>query len=82
MDPADVTFLQAMIAHHQEALEMATEYLTGTSVASRQARVAALARGIVTAQTAEIAKMSGWLTAAGKPVAAPDASAGMDMSGD
>lgn len=66
MDESDVEFLQAMIAHHEAALEMASAYLADTKPTTRQARVADLARGIVKAQTAEIATMRGWLRSAGK----------------
>lgn len=81
MDDADATFLQDMIAHHQDALEMSQTYLDSTNPAIRQARVADLARTIIKAQTTEIAMMRGWLSAAGRPAAAPetDNSPGMDM---
>jgi len=61
MSSADQTFLRNMIKHHQAALDMSQRYLDNTSPAMRQARLADLARGIITAQTAEIAKMQRWL---------------------
>lgn len=67
MDPKDAAFLQEMIAHHEAALAMARRYLDSTSPLTRQSRVAQLARDVITAQTAEIAKMRGWLRAAGRP---------------
>jgi uncharacterized protein (DUF305 family) len=60
----DVTFAQNMIVHHQQAVEMAD--LAPTRAAS--AEVKALATQIKAAQQPEIDKMTGWLTAWGKPV--------------
>lgn len=71
MDDADVQFLQDMIAHHTTALKMARDYLAATQPATRQARVADLARNVITAQTAEIATMRGWLRSAGKTTGKP-----------
>lgn len=67
MDPKDAAFLQDMIAHHEAALGMARRYLDTASPVTRQARIARLASDVITAQTAEIAKMRGWLRAAGRP---------------
>ena len=61
---ADVSFAQNMIAHHQQAVEMAD--LAPTRAAS--AEVKALAAQIKAAQQPEIDKMTGWLTSWGKPV--------------
>lgn len=54
---ADVTFAQAMIPHHQQAVEMADMALKqGKSV-----KVLDLAKRIKAAQDPEIVKMQGWL---------------------
>lgn len=63
MNEADIKFLRNMIEHHTAALKMAKDYLDNTQPATRQARVADLARNIIKAQTAEIAMMQQWLPA-------------------
>lgn len=64
---ADTAFAQGMIAHHQQAVEMAQ------LAAQRQAgpQVAALAGRIKQAQEPEIATMRMWLAAWGRPTADP-----------
>ncbi len=64
---ADTAFAQGMIAHHQQAVEMAE------LAAQRQAgpQVAALAARIKRAQEPEIATMRMWLAAWGQPTAGP-----------
>ncbi|HVL83887.1 MAG TPA: DUF305 domain-containing protein [Pseudonocardia sp.] len=57
VSPADVTFVQRMIPHHQQALEMAE--LAPGRAADR--RVLALAERISVAQGPEIAAMQAWL---------------------
>jgi uncharacterized protein (DUF305 family) len=55
-DPFDKAFIDAMIPHHQSAIDMA-------QVAYRQSdnpEVKKLAEGIVEAQTREITQMEGW----------------------
>ena len=55
-EPFDKAFIDAMIPHHESAIEMAR-------VASRESddpKIRALAEGIVEAQTREIAQMEGW----------------------
>jgi uncharacterized protein (DUF305 family) len=55
-DPFDRAFIDAMIPHHQSAIEMA-------QVAYRESdnpEIKTLAEGIVEAQTREIAQMEGW----------------------
>ena len=55
-DPFDKAFIDAMIPHHQSAIEMA-------QVAYRESdnsEIKALAEGIIEAQTREIAQMEGW----------------------
>ncbi|NUO59137.1 MAG: DUF305 domain-containing protein [Hamadaea sp.] len=64
---ADVEFAQMMIVHHQQAVEMATLAETRAN----DAEVKTLAAQIKGAQQPEIDKMTGWLTAWGRPTAAP-----------
>ena len=71
---ADVTFAQNMIVHHQQAVEMAE--LAATRAAN--AEIKTLAAQIKAAQQPEIDKMTGWLTAWGKPTAP---AGGHNMSG-
>ena len=66
-----------MIAHHEQAIEMAEIALDPNVGAS--AAVVDLATRIKGAQDPEVELMTGWLTAAGEPVAM-DASEGHDMS--
>ncbi|MET8837904.1 DUF305 domain-containing protein [Micromonospora sp. NPDC004540] len=72
---ADVMFAQMMIPHHQQAVEMSE--LAETRAADPEVRK--LAGQIKAAQGPEIATMSGWLAAWGRP--APSASAGHGMPG-
>ncbi|MFE4059166.1 DUF305 domain-containing protein [Streptomyces sp. NPDC059096] len=75
---ADVSFAQGMIPHHRQAVEMSA---LATSRAS-SAQVKTLASEIEKAQAPEIRTLSGWLTAWGEDVAAPDAPAdGAEHSG-
>lgn len=67
----DVAFVQGMIPHHAQAIEMSR--LAATNGASPA--VVALADEIIAAQQPEIDQMTGWLTQWGQPV--PDTS--MDM---
>ena len=69
---ADVEFAQAMIPHHQQAVEMAE------LAADRAERpeVAALAEAVEAAQAPEIAIMTGWLTAWGEEVPGTDDATG------
>lgn len=60
---SEAEFLAMMIGHHQEAIAMAQAYLA-LPEDQRTPQVADLANGIVTAQTAEIDKMQGWLDTA------------------
>lgn len=77
LNAADIEFAQGMIAHHEQAIEMAEIALDPNVGASPE--VVALATRIKGAQDPEVELMTGWLTAAGKPVAM-DASEGHDMS--
>lgn len=74
---ADVEFAQGMIAHHEQAIEMAEIALDPNVGAGPE--VIDLATRIKGAQDPEVQLMTGWLTAAGKPVAM-DTSDGHDMS--
>lgn len=74
---ADVEFLQGMIPHHEQAIEMADIALDPTVGAS--AEVVDLATRVKAAQDPEIEQMTGLLTAWGQPVQM-DTSGGHDMS--
>ena len=73
---ADVAFAQNMIAHHQQAIEMASLALDPTSGAS--AEVTDLAQRIKAAQDPEVSMMSGWLDHWHEPMTM-DSGAGHDM---
>lgn len=77
LNDADIEFAQGMIAHHEQAVEMAEIALDPNRSAGPE--VIDLATRIQAAQEPEIEQMSGWLTAAGEPVAM-DVSDGHDMS--
>lgn len=64
-NPADVTFLRDMSAHHAQAVEMSVTLLKRSS----DPDVKLLAQDITLTQQAQIGQMSGWLTAWGLPVA-------------
>ncbi|MEU9507024.1 DUF305 domain-containing protein [Micromonospora sp. NPDC048170] len=66
---ADAMFAQMMIPHHRQAVEMAD--LAETRAADPE--VKKLAAEIKAAQAPEIATMSGWLAAWGRPVPSPGA---------
>jgi uncharacterized protein (DUF305 family) len=65
---ADVTFAQMMIVHHRQAVDMAAL----ADGRAGDAKVSDLAGTIKAAQDPEIATMTGWLTAWGKPTSASD----------
>ncbi|MCY7299978.1 MAG: DUF305 domain-containing protein [Ilumatobacteraceae bacterium] len=77
LNAADVEFAQGMIAHHEQAIEMAEVALDPNIGAS--AEVLDLATRIKGAQDPEVELMTAWLTAAGEPVTM-DAIEGHDMS--
>lgn len=77
LNAADIEFAQGMIAHHEQAIEMAEIALDPTAGASPE--VLDLATRIKGAQDPEVELMTGWLTAAGQPVTM-DMSDGHDMS--
>ena len=74
---ADVEFAQSMIAHHEQAIEMAE--IAEDPARQAGAEVVALAGRIKAAQDPEIELMTGWLEAWGQPVQM-DTSDGHDMS--
>ncbi len=73
---ADVMFAQMMIPHHQQAVEM-SDLAPGRS---SDPELTSLAAKIKAAQAPEIATMSGWLTAWGRPTHMP-ATMGHGMPG-
>ncbi|GAA3444609.1 DUF305 domain-containing protein [Planomonospora venezuelensis] len=73
----DVAFAQMMIPHHRQAVEMAE--LAGTRAAD--AEVKALAAKIKAAQDPEIATMTGWLAAWGRPVEPGEGHGGHGVAG-
>lgn len=77
LNAAEIEFAQGMIAHHEQAIEMAEIALDPKVAASPE--VIDLATRIKGAQDPEVELMTGWLTAAGQPVAM-DAMEGHDMS--
>ena len=58
---ADVMFLQMMIPHHQQAIDISNIALK----TSKDSEILALAQTIITAQSAEIKQMNSWLKDAG-----------------
>lgn len=72
---ADVGFLQAMIPHHQQAIDMA-KLVSGRT---RRPEVVKLAARITASQAAEIRSMQAWLTRWNRPAAA-DAGSPHDQS--
>jgi uncharacterized protein (DUF305 family) len=75
---ADVKFMQGMIMHHNQAVEMT--HLLETR--SKNPEVQALGQRIAISQTDEMAFMKRWLTERGKPLTLPMdmEMGGMDMS--
>jgi len=72
----DIMFLQMMIPHHQQAIEMSDLALTKSS----DSELLALAKDIRDGQGAEIVKMKAWLDKAGADLD-PGHSMGHDMGG-
>lgn len=75
---ADVMFVQGMLPHHKQAVEMSDTLLAKTGVS---AETTALARQIKGAQQPEIDTMTGWLTAWGKSADAGMGGMDHDMGG-
>jgi uncharacterized protein (DUF305 family) len=71
---ADVSFMQGMIMHHSQAVEM-TELLRNRS---QNKKLLALGERISISQTDEIKYMKQWLEDRSKPVSAMDGMKGMD----
>ena len=75
--PADVEFMQGMIMHHSQAVEMTA--LIASHTDNKELR--SLGARISSSQSDEIKFMKRWLVARGEPVAMPmPAMPGMDMS--
>jgi len=74
---ADVMFLQGMIPHHRQAVEMAEL----AASRSQNPQVLDLAARIGAAQEPEIQTMTAWLQVWGAEVPGADSTDGMDMSG-
>jgi uncharacterized protein (DUF305 family) len=77
LNDADIEFAQGMIAHHEQAIEMAEIALDPNVGASPE--VTDLATRIKAAQDPEVTQMTEWLTAAGEPMVM-DTSEGHAMS--
>jgi uncharacterized protein (DUF305 family) len=77
LNDADIEFAQGMIAHHEQAIEMAEIALDPDRTAGPE--VSDLATRIQAAQEPEIDQMTAWLTAAGESITM-DMSDGHDMS--
>jgi uncharacterized protein (DUF305 family) len=71
---ADIMFLQMMIPHHQQAIDISNIALK----TSKDSELLALANTIIKAQTAEIVQMKSWLSDAG---ATTDMGHSMDSMG-
>lgn len=69
---AEVRFVRDMIAHHEQAVEMALLIRDRTS----DETIRALATDIILAQQSQIGRMSGWLEQWGRPYAAEEAPMG------
>ncbi|MDP9980675.1 uncharacterized protein (DUF305 family) [Pseudarthrobacter oxydans] len=65
---SDTMFVQGMIPHHAQAVEMSDIILKKQGI---DARITALATKIKAAQAPEIEKMTGWLKAWNEPTQAP-----------
>ncbi len=75
-DDFDKAFLTAMMAHHQEAIDMSTPAATNAS----HQEVKTLASNIITAQTKEISEMRNWQTQWGyQTQSSSDSMSGMSM---
>ncbi len=76
--PADTSFMQGMIMHHGQAVEMCELVKTHT----HDPKVLDLGQRISVSQTSEMQFMKQWLTDRGKPLEDPNmAMGGMDMKG-
>ncbi|MGH8505941.1 MAG: DUF305 domain-containing protein [Stenotrophobium sp.] len=75
--PADIGFCQDMVAHHEQAVLMATLAMDRATPA-----VHALAQSILVSQSGEIGVMRGWLQLWGAPLVSPKPMAWMTNSTD
>lgn len=66
LSDADAAYITQMIEHHEAAVRMSRNYLTRPAT-QRRRDVSDLATNVITAQTAEITRMRGWLKTAGRP---------------
>lgn len=57
LSTADIDYITKMTAHHRDAVAMATAYLK-VPAGQRRAMLSEMARGVISAQTAEIAAMA------------------------
>jgi len=73
---ADVTFMQGMIMHHNQAVEMVA-LMEGRT---KNPQILSLGQRISISQTGEMKFMKLWLGYRGKPLSEDDGMAGMDMS--
>ena len=76
---ADVMFVQMMIPHHEQAIEMSDIILSKDDV---PADVTSLAEEIKAAQGPEIAQLTDWLEQWGEPTQPEGMDMDMDMGGD
>jgi uncharacterized protein (DUF305 family) len=77
LNAADIEFAQGMIAHHEQAIEMAEIALDPNVGASSE--IVDLATRVKGAQDPEVELMTSWLTTAGEPMTM-DSSEGHEMS--
>ena len=77
--PADVTFAQMMIPHHEQAVEMSENILAKDGV---DVRITDLATQIKAAQEPEIEQLRGWLTEWGTDESSTGGMDGMSGMGD
>jgi uncharacterized protein (DUF305 family) len=75
--PADIGFCQDMVAHHEQAVLMATLAMDRATPAVHD-----LAQSILVSQSGEIGVMRGWLQIWGAPLVAPRPMAWMEDSAD
>jgi uncharacterized protein (DUF305 family) len=75
--PADIRFMQDMIMHHNQAVEMTALLKTR----SHNPEIQEIGRKISVSQSDEMRFMKQWLTERGQPLTAPMDMGGMDMGG-
>jgi uncharacterized protein (DUF305 family) len=77
--PADVTFAQMMIPHHEQAVEMSDDILAKNGI---DQRILDLATQIKAAQEPEITRLKAWLRSWGTDAASTQGMDGMSGMGD